>query len=214
MKSIDDEIVLLKSIIKGIAAHFGGNCEVVLHDLKDQPYDSTIIAIENGHVTGRKVGDCGTNLGLTVLRGTDRECDKYNYPSRTRDGKMLRSTSVYIRDDNQQVIGSICINYDISDFLMAERTLETITNSNLENEVKEHFTNDVSDLLDILIQESFQHVGIPVSLMSKEDKLKGLKYLDDKGTFLIKKSGDKVARFYDISKFTLYNYLEEARNGK
>ena len=45
--------------------------------------------------------------------------------------------------------------------------------------------------------------------MSKEDKIKGLKYLDSKGAFLIKKAGDRVTKFYDISKYTLYNYLEQ-----
>jgi predicted transcriptional regulator YheO len=44
--------------------------------------------------------------------------------------------------------------------------------------------------------------------MTKEDKIKAIHFLDDKGAFLIKKSGDKISKFYDISKYTLYNYLD------
>ncbi len=212
MKKIREEMDLLKSIIKGIAEQFGERCEVVLHDY-DNPYDKTIVAIENGHVTGRKVGDCGTNLGLEVLRGTVKNGDRYNYLTQTKSGKLLRSSSIYIKNDEGKPIGAICINYDITDFVMAEKTLKSITISNQKDETNEVITNDINELLDDLIQKSLQHVGIPVALMNKEDKIKGLKFLDDKGAFLIKKSADRISKYYDISKFTLYNYLEEARNG-
>lgn len=46
---------LLCQIAKGIAAQFGSHCEVVVHDLTRHA-DHTIVAIENGHVSGRKVG--------------------------------------------------------------------------------------------------------------------------------------------------------------
>ena len=45
---------LLEQIAKAIAAQFGSNCEVVLHELSGKSAYSSIVAIENGHVTGRK----------------------------------------------------------------------------------------------------------------------------------------------------------------
>jgi predicted transcriptional regulator YheO len=93
---------------------------------------------------------------------------------------------------------------------MAEKAVHSITNSNLNKAVREVITNDVNEILDVLIQESIEFVGKPVSMMGKEDKIKGLRYLDEKGAFLIKKAGDRVIKFYDISKFTLYNYLEQS----
>lgn len=47
--------------------------------------------------------------------------------------------------------------------------------------------------------------------MNKEAKIKLLRFLDERGVFLIQKSGQKVCELLGISKFTLYNYLEEAR---
>ena len=216
MNAIHDEERFLFSLIRGIAAQFGSYCEVVLHDLKDKPYDHTIVAIENGDMTGRKVGDCGTNLGLEVLRGTDKEGDKYNYFTQTKDGRIFRSTSIYLRDPSGEAIGAVCINLDITDFIMAEKSLASMTNrmgaGGRDGEiVQEIFTNDVNDLLESLIQDSIRHAGKPVAMMTKEDKMEGIRFLDQKGALLVKKSGDRIAKFYGISKYTLYSYLDEAR---
>ena len=97
MQSVQSELPFLQSLVKGIAAQFGDRCEVVLHDLT-LPYDQTIVAIENGHITGRSVGGPGTNLGLELLRGTTEDGNKINYVTQTKDGRLLRSTSLYMRN--------------------------------------------------------------------------------------------------------------------
>lgn len=214
MKRIKDEMDLLTRMMKAIAAQVGPDCEVVLHDYEDD-YDHTIVAIENGHVTGRKIGDCTTNLGLEVLRGTVRDGDKYNYMTQTRDGKMLKSSSIYIYDDEGQAIGALCMNWDITEYINAGRALQQITDAapkdTLDSEVNEVISSNVNDILDAMIHDSLKYVGKPVDKMSKEDKMKGLRYLDEKGAFLIKKSGEKVMEFYKISKYTLYNYLDQSQ---
>ena len=53
--------------------------------------------------------------------------------------------------------------------------------------------------------------GKPVALMSKEDKVKAIRFLNDTGAFLITKSGGKVCKYFGISKYTLYSYIEEAK---
>ena len=212
MKRIKDEIVLLQKIMKAVAAEMGPDCEVVLHDYEGD-YDRTIVAIENGHVTGRKVGDCGTNLGLEVLRGTVLNGDEFNYLTQTKDGRMLKSSSVYFHDNSGKAIGALCINWDISEYLKASQALNGIvmTGGGQKQPVKEVISPNVGDILDSLIHESLNHVGKPVEKMTKEDKMKGLKYLDEKGAFLIKKAGDRVTEYYKISKYTLYNYLEQTQ---
>ena len=54
------KLELLKQVAAGIAAQFGSSCEVVIHDLSRNP-DHSIVAIINGHVSGRKVGDGASN---------------------------------------------------------------------------------------------------------------------------------------------------------
>lgn len=45
----------LKTLAHGLAVQFGPNCEIVIHDLTGD-VDHSVVAIENGTVTGRKLG--------------------------------------------------------------------------------------------------------------------------------------------------------------
>jgi len=211
MESIQDEHEFLTSLVKGIAAQFGDNCEVVLHDLK-RPYESTIVAIENGHITGRKVGDPGTNLGLEILNGKVQDGNRFNYITQTKTGRILRSSAVYMKNGRGQAIASLCINYDITELMMAEKTLQSLTASGLQTEVKESFVSNVNDLLDALVTETQELIGRPVAAMTKEDKVKFIQLLDEKGAFLIKKAGEKICSYLNISKYTLYSYLDESKS--
>ena len=53
-----------------------------------------------------------------------------------------------------------------------------------------------------------RHVGKPVPMMKKADKIKAVQYLKNNGAFQILKSGDRVCKLFKISKFTLYNYID------
>jgi predicted transcriptional regulator YheO len=207
------DVVVIKKIMDLLEKQFGRNCEVVLHDLT-KDYNHTIIDIRNGHVTGRKIGDCGSNLGLEVLRGSVVNGDRYNYITHTKDGKVLRSSSVYFYNDNNKVIGSLCINLDITEELRFENYLKARNNYSLDvNEDKEVFATDVKQLLEHFISEGQRLVGKPIVLMDRGERLQFLKYLDDAGAFLITKSSERIIQLMGISKGTLYSYLEILRNG-
>lgn len=210
MSYVMDNFDMLSRIIKGIAAQFGENCEVVLHDLTKN-YEHTIVAIENGHVTGRKVGDSGTNMGLEILRGTSSGADQYNYVNRTLDNKIIKSSSIYLKDSNGDITGSICINFDITGLLSGQKELQSFINLQPENAMSEHFSGNIDDILDYLIGQSLDLIGKPINDMTKKDKMKAIEFLDKKGIFLIMKSMDKVADRFQISKFSIYNYLDEIR---
>ncbi len=205
------EIENYSRIIKGIAMQMGKNCEVVLHDYS-HPYDSTIIAIENNHITGRKIGDCGTNLGLQILSGTTNDENQYNYITQLKNGRILRSSSIYLRNEDGSIIGAICINFDITDLLSAKNVLENLSISSNSSDLsaarpQEFIASNINDMLDAMIEKSVEFVGVPVLQMTREDKVKAIHYLDTHGALLIKKSVDRIARYFGISKFTLYNYL-------
>lgn len=218
MKSIESEKEALVKIMQGIARHFGSNCEVVLHDL-EKDYDHTILAIENGHVTNRSPGSPITSHGLEIMQGVKPAVDQYNYINQAQNGKLLRSTSIYFHNDDGKLIGSLCINLDITNLIATRNMLDSLINAQMGGAIPqldsaEIATDDVNEMLEILIQKSFRHVGVPVSSMTREDKIKGLQYLDNCGAFLIKKSSDRVAQCYEISRFSLYNYLDIIRNGE
>ena len=211
MNRVQNEFKMFQSLMKGLTAIFGNNCEAVLHDLTEG-YESTVVMIENGHVTGRRIGDCGSNLGLEVLRGTVVDGDKYGYFTNTRDGRVLRSSSIYIRNDDGKVVGCLCVNFDVSNLMVADKTIRSLISNGDGEKEEEFFVNDVNQLLDALLQKAQEEVGKPVSYMSREEKIKVVRFLDQKGAFLITKAGNRICQFLDISKFTLYSYLDEVHS--
>ena len=90
-------------LAKALSAQFGPSCEVVIHDLQSNDPDSSIVAIENGHVSGRKVGDGPSHVVLDALHGDRSNLqDHLAYLTKTRDGKILKSSTIYIRDDKSE----------------------------------------------------------------------------------------------------------------
>lgn len=211
MGYVSDNLGLLSDIAKCIAMQFGENCEVVLHDLT-LPYDRTIVAIWNGHVTGRKVGDGGTNAGLEILKGTASPDDQYCYINTLPSGRILRTSSKYFRDEYGKVNGSLCINYDITDLVRCEAALGTLTRSQNPppaSASRELFLGNIDDLLDRMMAETAAQYGKPVCELSKEEKVQMVHTLDRQGFFLIKKSAEKLAGFLGLSRYSIYNYLNE-----
>src|SRR5215469_12791077 len=101
----------------------GKFCEVVVHDFSSP--ESSIIAIANGSLTGRKVGDTLDALGFQLLK-THPTSDLLNYSTKTKGGKELRSSSVFLRDDKGQIFGALCVNVDISGLLKAQEWLQEV----------------------------------------------------------------------------------------
>ena len=64
-------VQFLFRLAKALSAQFGPNCEVVIHDLQSNDPNSSIVAIENGHVSGRKVGDGPSHVVLEALNSDD-----------------------------------------------------------------------------------------------------------------------------------------------
>lgn len=215
MKKIQDEMSLFKQLLDMLEKQLGSNSEVVLLDLTKE-YGSMIIDIRNGNITGRKVGGTGSNMGLEVLAGTVKNGNRYNYITKSKDNKILRSSTLYIRDDEENIIGCICINTDITESVKFEAFLKEFNQYNVESgelESPEIFAQDVSQVLEFLIQEGQKIVGKPAAVMTKNEKLQFLKYLNEKGAFLITKSGEKIQEIMGISKYTMYNYLDMIKKG-
>lgn len=212
MGYVTDNLNLLSDIAKCIAMQFGENCEVVLHDLT-LPYNKTIVAIWNGHVTGRKVGDGGTNAGLEILKGSASPDDQYSYINTTPDGKILRSSSKYFRDEYGKVNGSMCINLDITNLVHCENSLHVLTTPSAQpaRQYPEYFIGNIDDLLEKMMSEAVLMTGKPIKDLTKDEKVSIVHSLDEKGFFLIKKSAEKLADFLGLSRYSIYNYLNEKK---
>ena len=182
-------------------------------DLEGDPAHYAALRLaEAGVYTGRKVGDGASNVVMEQLRTQDPEPkDHLCYLTKTPDGKILKSSTVYIRDRKGRVSAILAINYDISALLMVENAIGDLTRSTREPDIQkaERITVlNVGDVLDRLIEQSVALAGKPVALMNKDDRMRAVRFLNEHGAFLITKSSDKVAKFFGISKYTLYSYID------
>lgn len=209
--TMQEMMPFLSNLAKGITELNGPNCEVAVHDLT-KGYEHTLVIIENGHISHRSVGDGASEKVLNALKKKGKGIkDDYCYLVRTKEGRILKSSSIYLRDASDNIIGLFGINYDITDLMMMQGTLKKLVG--VDNPVQKSeelavLTTNVTDLLDQLIQESNDLIGKPVAVMTKEEKTAAIQYLNERGAFLVKKAGDKIAAYYDISKYTLYKYMD------
>ena len=196
------QLSVLKQVAAALAAQFGSNCEVVVHDLESQDPAHSIVHIENGHVTGRKVGDGPSNVVLEqIMSHNEDPQDCLGYLCRTDGGKVLKSST-------GAVSGILSINFDISALLMVEQAVSGITSTPCGRREENIAVVNVNDMLDGLIEQSVALVGKPAALMNKDDKVRAIQFLSQHGAFLVTKSGDKVAKYFGISKYTLYSYID------
>ena len=202
---------MLKQIAAGLAAQFGKNCEIVIHDLTTGSLEHSIVHIENGGLTGRKIGDGPSRIVFDAIRHEEGPLkDRLAYLTRTENGRTLKSSTIYINGDDGKLNYIFSINFDITTLLAVQDGVHSIVSCDGPETAASPniITHDVNGLLEELIEQSVALVGVPVSLMTKEDKIKAINFLNDAGAFLITKSGDKVAKYFEISKYTLYSYVD------
>lgn len=218
MVTLGQRLELLKQIAHGLAVQFGSSCEIVIHDLQKKELESSIVYIENGHISNRKLGDGPSSVVLeTLSRDPSQIQDRLSYLTKTDDGRILKSSTMYIRDEDDLIVYIFSLNYDITALLTIDTALQSLisvekeSDSDDERDQPQKITHNVNDLLDVLIEQALALVGKPVALMSKDDKITVVQYLNNAGAFLITKSGDKIASLLGISKFTLYSYMDAGK---
>ena len=213
-KEADMDLDFYKRLAKALAAQFGESCEVLVHDLTGGDPEHTIVAIENGHVSHRQEGDGPSQVALEAMQEKHPENlkDQAGYLLKTHDGRIVKSSTVYIRNKQGGVDGIFCVNYDITNLLMAQKAVGSLLSHGEAPKAPASIPQNVNQLLDDLIEQSVEKVGKPVALMTKDDKISAIQFLNNAGAFLVTKSGDKVSKYFGISKYTLYSYIEASKN--
>lgn len=205
-------------LMQNLSIFFGDSCEIVVHDYRNGS-DCTIVDIINGELSGRSVGE-SSRSGLIV--GAGQDVNKFKTPAvfyfTNPKGLVCKSCTTFIADENNKIIGSVCINLNVTDLLHASYSLGKlldVPNIKIEGEEKDDtsiLVNNVDDVLVYFLNIAEQKIGKTAGAMSKEEKVKALGFLDRKGILKISKVSLELCEKFNISKFTLYNYIEEARS--
>lgn len=198
-------------IAKLIGETFGENCEVIIHDFS-MPINSVVYTINN-QVTHREVGQSFTEhliRDVLLSRKFSDDC-AVNYVMNDYEGKTIKSSTALIRDLSGKAIGALCVNIDITQvnnftsyisnfFALPDNTHGTIDDLTSIQDI-------VDDIIDKIIGDK------KGDDFSRDERIELLKFMYDKGIFSIKGSVDQIADRMNISKVTVYSYLDEIRKG-
>lgn len=208
-------LTTLATLVEPLAAVLPGECEVVLHDLSD--LSRSIVAIA-GNLTGRTVG--GPAPESLVLAG-----EKGSYgtslgrSTRHPDGHELRSSTLIFRNASGTAVAALCILNDTRDWASAldlARSMLPWSRDELRDgpsdsgqDQGKEMLRDVDDLAREVLARALASIDIPVDLMQKRHKLAIVRELNESGYFLLRESVEKVAQALGVTRFTIYNYLNE-----
>lgn len=204
-----------------LSATLGDNCEIALHDLTSK--DQEIVAISNNPISGREVGAKLSNLSLHYLEEKQYLNHDYvmNYKTVGNDGKLMRAATYFIKEEGREMpVGMLCINVNISDLEYLTSTIKKILGIKEEKDIEFKMDNPVEilsspldEMIDMYIKECLEKMGFPSYFLAErlnvDEKIKVVKYLQEKGTFKVKGAIVLVAEKLAVSEPTVYRYLKK-----
>ena len=212
MDRLPTDNAFFKQFIRNLAQFFEGKGEIAVHDFCDG-FDHTVVDIV-GSLSGRQVGDNSSDSFIDAVMNRPESIDSSPvYFGRSEKGTIRKTCSTLIRDETGAVIGAVCLNYDVTDLILAHNAINQCVRYWPEESSVEEATKamDVDSLMQHYISMAEARAGKPLQLMNKEEKIQALAYLDGKGVFKIHKAGVILCDAFQISKYTLYSYLDEAK---
>lgn len=204
-----------------LSAALGDNCEIALHDLTSK--DQEIVAISNNPISGREVGAKLSNLSLHYLEEKQYLNHDFvmNYKTLGNDGKLMRAATYFIKEEGREMpVGMLCINVNISDLEYLTSTIKKILGIKEEKDIEFKMDNPVEilsspldEMIDMYIKECLEKMGFPSYFLAErlnvDEKIKVVKYLQEKGTFKVKGAIVLVAEKLAVSEPTVYRYLKK-----
>lgn len=217
-----DSLKTLGNIVPLLAQAIGPQSEVILHDLTHLP--NSIVAI-GGNLTKRSIGGPINTFVLELIRQGTSE-DFLNYMTHMPDGRTFRSSTIFIQDEYGKATACLCINVDVTELLKFRDTLTVFTTPDavdgadqmdvqappLESAfASETFPITVDEVMVEAVRQAIGAIGVPADLMQKRHKLEVVRLLEERGLFLIRDAVDFVASALGVTRYTIYNYLNELR---
>lgn len=212
-------------LVEFLGHMLGPDYEIALQDLScKQP---AIVAIANGSISGRGIGAPLTNVAMQIIaeKAYLTQNWKLNYRGLSANGKVLRCSTFFIKDERGALVGLLCINFDDSRYReLSEKVFslchpddyaaQNIKISATESMEHETFYNNISSATKDAFQEVTSNANIPTDRLTQEEKLEIIKLLDKKGIFMLKGVIPVVAKYLSCSQASIYRYLSKINKEK
>jgi predicted transcriptional regulator YheO len=223
--------VMLKQysvLVEFLGKSLGPDYEVALHDIGHDT--NSIVAIANGYISGRNVGAPMTNVGLNIISNKTYNHSNYklNYHGISKDQHILRCSTMFIKDENEELVGMLCINFDDRKFvnisneilklchpdeLIEQHCTYESVNSLSDDEV-ETFSGSISEVTETVLNKVLADKDIPIDRLTQNERLDVIDILVQKGVFMLKGAVSEVAKQLHCSEPTIYRYLGKLNKDK
>ena len=197
----EEAFSMLDRMAKGIAEMFGSNCETVINDLADPLHP--VLAIYNGHVSGRTVGSTQDVTG--VEQDLYLDTDVVNLLAVTPSGQQTKSSTFSIKGEDYHF--GFGINYDFTPLAYANRVLLDLIHTEVDFHSALYKPRDTG--IGELFDAAMLRVGKPVREMTKADRLRVIEHLKWMDAFSYRRAVPYVASHLGVSRYTIYKYLDE-----
>ena len=221
-------------LVNFLGKALGPDYEIVLHDITAEP--SRLIAIANGHISGRAIGSPTTNSALQTLAANPYKTNDflYNYQISAKDGRILRASTMFIKDDDGNPIGLLGINFDDARYReLCAKMLSVIhpdqflkpplmpfpaipaspEGISLQSyTLADDFSMDISTLMEKSFDSVTASLSTPMERLNQQEKRDIVQKLQERGMFKLKGGISFVAKRLSCSPATVYRYLGELEN--
>ena len=124
-----------------------------------------------------------SQIGLEILAQGDAAQDQLNYLIRTQDGRVVRSSTLVLRDGDGHVFGALCINIDVTELRFLARAIEELAGGPEEQPEPITFGDDTGQIIQAVIEEQELAFGHSFDRLTKQERLAIFRALDRRGVF-------------------------------
>ncbi len=213
-----------KGVLRMLGGQFGDSCQSILYSLEQDrdEVEGTVVSV-SGTTTNANIGDPLPGFIDTHIREKGMT-SQYGFINKAFPSLVLRTSLEFLKDEEGKAIGCICIHHNIVHIKMITSFLDELTrpnnlededeeSSNANGEGRQYTASNIQGFLDNIISEFLEeHLEANnFAALDKNDKLDLIKELDRRGVFLVKGAVNLIAKRINVSKFSIYNYLDEIR---
>lgn len=218
-----EQIKQYKVLMEFLSKTLGPYYEITLHDISDR--NKSIVAIENGSISGRTVGAPLTNIALKVIMDKSYKYANYkiNYGGLTNGNKKLRSSTLFLKNAQNELEGLLCITFDDSRYAELSRQvlklchpdsfvdIDPSGDPNKQSGIEETYPETLSALIDNVILEALHELDTQVERLTQDEKMKIITILNNEKVFLLKGAVGIAAEKLACSQASIYRYLSKLK---
>lgn len=212
-----------KKLTEFLGAALGPHYEAALHDLTDK--SRSIIALANGHISGRTLGAPLSDEALQFLldKSSEQADCLLHYHGVSAKGKALRCSTLFIKDKEKRLIGLLSLYFDDTGHReMSEKILSLChPDSFLQADAPPiapalsgaapQALHGADTVAANAAARALSSLGVAAGRLTPAERTKIIASLDADGVFLRKGAVKAVAQALLCSPASIYRYLTQAK---